>query len=190
MWSWVRRRAAQDAAPEVSRQEVVAERSAVQQVFKRSDGLREVRLYSQPTFYERSPGDWAPIDTAVSRDANGQSVLESAGNSWSTQFVPLASSSGGVRLVGPSTSLEVVPLGASPVAPQSMDGEPNAVRYPGAWANTDLEYRVLPTGVKEDIVLHSSSAPSRFEFALRGGSARLSADGTVVVITPGGGGGG
>jgi RHS repeat-associated protein len=157
----------------------VGDRSAFVRVFGRSDGLRDVEVSSVPVNFLRAPGDWEPIDTSVVADGTA-GVLRSSANAWTARFAPFDKTSG-VSVETDSGTLGMVPVGAAHVAPAKVDGDSSAVRYVGVWPSTDLEYHVVASGVKEDIVVGSAKSPGRFDYTLSGATAALSDAGGLVV---------
>ncbi len=65
--------------------------------------------------------------------------------------------------------LTFIPQGVSPVIGKIDEEEPDKVRYDNLWPNTSMTLKVVPGGIKEDIILHNSNAPSTFTFEVIGG---------------------
>jgi YD repeat-containing protein len=173
----------------VARTEVVSERAADRQVFDLSDGTREVVLYAEPRFFQDGAGAWQPIDTSVVPDEGAADGLRSAANSWTARFLRLDPASGGVRFDSGDASVGMRPVTSASVVPERDEDDPSVVVYRGVWPEADVQYTVRTAGVEEDVVLASSKAGARFDFALSGAVAapdgegvRLSADGGELVM--------
>ncbi|WP_270171663.1 hypothetical protein [Paenibacillus sp. SYP-B4298] len=65
--------------------------------------------------------------------------------------------------------LTFIPQGVSPVIGKIDEEEPDKIRYDNLWPNTSMTLKVVPGGIKEDIILHNSNAPSMFTFEVIGG---------------------
>jgi RHS repeat-associated protein len=132
-------------------------------VFELADGSLEWVAYSEPVAYAGPDGAWLLIDTTVRDDAARPGWLVSGANSWRAEFGP--SLAEGVVLVGPDgervVQRPVAAFGgraANLSAARRVTGS-NAVEYRDVWPGTDLRYTVLPTGLKEDIVVRERPAP-------------------------------
>jgi RHS repeat-associated protein len=107
--------------------------------------------------YAGPGGEWLLIDTAVRADAGRPGWLVSGANSWRAEFGP--SLADGVVSVKPDGDRIVQrPLAAfggraANVSVRPSVVEPNVVVYRDVWPGTDLRYTVLPTGLKEDVVV-------------------------------------
>ena len=73
------------------------------------------------------------------------------------------------------------PVGATP-ARAAKQGETGVV-YPDAFQHTDIEYALVPQGVKETLILKNRDAPTSYRFRLQ------PADGTVLALRARGDGG-
>jgi RHS repeat-associated protein len=179
------RAAPSDLAQESAGREIVGERTANSRVFRRPDGSRDVMLSTDPLNYESSPGRWKPIDTQVV--AAGATGLRSAANAWTARFEGLGEGRGGASITMPNgRAVGMAPRGAGAVAPAATEPEGSGVRYRDAWRSTDLEYTVLSSGVKEDIVLRSADALGRFPFAVAGATAAGDGHGGLKLSGPAG----
>jgi RHS repeat-associated protein len=122
-----------------------------------ADGSLEWVAYSDPVAFEGADGRWQLIDTTVRADPARFGWLVSGPNDWKAEFGP--SLAQGVVTVEPDGERIVQrPMAAfggraadSSVRPQII--EDNVVLYADVWPGTDLRYTVLPSGLKEDIVI-------------------------------------
>jgi RHS repeat-associated protein len=171
--------------PTVGGVELVSERKPDQQVFELPDGTLRVELHSEPVSFETAPGVWEDIDTGIVADEAAPGGFRSAANAWTARFAgDLAA--GGLRVENAAGAVALTPRGAGPSLAEVVPDQPSSVRYAGVWSETDLEYTVHSTGVKEDIVVRSSGAPHRFEFSLYGATASADDEGGLVLAGPAG----
>ncbi|HYS36732.1 MAG TPA: DNRLRE domain-containing protein [Pseudonocardiaceae bacterium] len=141
-------------------------------------------MYAGPKNYQAADGSWTPIDTTVTKGADGR-WRENA-NSLGVDFAGSADDPtlASVRLDG-SRAVGYGLQGAGAVVP-SVSG--STVTYPGIPPGTDLLLTTLATGVKESLVLHSADAATSWVFPLRlqGLTPRLESDGSVSFVDGGG----
>jgi RHS repeat-associated protein len=159
-------------------QEVVEERTSNRRVYRSAGGITEVELSTAPLTYEVAPGDRRLIDTAVVADGPAPADgYRSAANSWTAHFERIDGAAGGLSIDTQVGTVGLVPRAAAAVDPSAIADSANRVRYPEVWADVDVEYTVQATGVKEDIVIQSDAAASRFEFDIQGAAATADAGG-------------
>lgn len=124
------------------------------------DGSRSGQFFTQPEFRQVA-GGWLPIDTSLVTDAAGGvtspgSLVPLSFGVETGHLTGLALPSGPVtEAYTDSTTKAIVPS----VAGQSLT-------YRSIAPGTDLRVSVGNTGVKEDLLLQDSSAPSTFHFHL------------------------
>lgn len=167
--------------------EVVSERSAFTRSFATSTpGVLETRVYQAPVNFRRG-GKWVGIDTRLTEASSG--VLR---NGTSPVGLEVAADSNDPELVdldfGEGRSVSWAMNRASDV-PRSETA--TTARFSGLRPQVDLKLHSIRTGVKEEIILRSASAPRSFDFPLNltgltarmaGGSVELS---TVTARWPG-----
>jgi RHS repeat-associated protein len=159
--------------------EVLAQRDASKQVFRNPNGSYTARQYFAPQF-ERSGNTWKKINTAITANkpaskAAGQ-VSETtepsfvvAGNDWTIRFGASDAGSGMLRLQMGKDNVSFRPLGAARVLPTLLTrAGTQVVRYPDLWPDTDVEYYVTTTAVKENIILKTKKAAGRYQFSVQG----------------------
>ncbi|MFE6978426.1 LamG-like jellyroll fold domain-containing protein [Streptomyces sp. NPDC057682] len=152
--------------------------TATSDYFVNADGSTTVRHYAGRSNYKGADGGWKPIDTALTRDADGR--LQQAANSLDVEFAPDA---GDQQLAsvdfGGGRSLAYALRGAKKVS-ATVDAENNAT-YAGVLPDTDLLLSPLTEGFKERLVLRSKDAPHSWLFPLdvRGLTPRLAENGDV-----------
>src|SRR5262249_33216515 len=149
-----------------------------------------------PVNFKAPDGSWQAIDTRLQSDGHGGVVDPAAPGS--VHLGGTAASSPLARVGAARTSLSfvfgripqhdstnlVTPLPAPGVV--SGDGS-DTLTYSGAFANVDVRYQELATGVKEAIVLNTPLAPTlqpafRFTVNMAGLRAQTAADGTVQFV--------
>jgi hypothetical protein len=156
--------------------EIPSARTATTSTYLNPDGSRSLETGLLPLNYLDTSGNWQPINTSVVADPNVAGGFESAANAWTAHFAPLPAGLTVDTSNGPP--LQMSPTGTATVAPQvAEDG--HGVIYPNAWPGADLEYLVLPTSVKEEIVLHQRPASPSFAFTT--GSLGYSSSGAGLV---------
>jgi RHS repeat-associated protein len=160
------------AAPEP--QEVVSMRTATSETFRNADGSYETRLYSQPVFY-RSGDSWEPIDSSLIQSKASGFALENTANSFHARFK--SSLSKGFMQFDPSRGKASVSISLEKSDKPGMEKRgPDALVYEDARDDADLRYDVMPTGVKETVILQDSSAPSTYVFDIVPSGDDLTAD--------------
>jgi len=60
------------------------------------------------------------------------------------------------------------PVKASPAKAHPNPDQDNVLEYQDAWNDTDVTLQVLPTGIKETLILKSNEAPTTFRFEVTG----------------------
>jgi RHS repeat-associated protein len=153
--------------------ELPAERTTHTRTLANPDGTFTTHSFAAPIHYEDAEGDLQPIDlraVASSRDgvafetagapvttrlgtAAGDDVVTVVGGGHQVAFRPLKSTSHGA-------TDEVMPVVRAPRA----DG--TVVTYDEIYPGVDLRFTLLPSGVKEDLVLESAAAAADFAFAI------------------------
>lgn len=149
-----------------------------------ADGSRSLTTSPERINFENADGVWQPIDRRLKQDTDG--LLVNTADSWRVSFASLGE--GGVTVTdadGGTVSFTVD--GAKDVAAVlGKDGV--SVTYPDVSPGVDLRYTVLASGVKEDIVLKSSSADPSVAFRVDGGKVSLDPKtraGSIVTSTGG-----
>jgi RHS repeat-associated protein len=132
-----------------------------------SSGLVTKQVWSEPAF-RHSGSAWLPIDTTLTTTASGSFPINADktvrpihfGNQ-AGQLIQVDLDKGPVTLSAPSLTIS---------AP-SISG--NQIVYAEVGNGVDLNYRVLPGGIKEQIVLHSATAPTTYTFHLADPAGQL-----------------
>ena len=134
-----------------------------------ADGKGTAELYTQPAF-RRSAGGWVEVDSTLRRTPHADQPVVAEGALRPVRFgasaeriVELGLDQGPVTLSSPNLNLGQPSLEAS------------TVTYNDVAPDTDLRYVVGNDGVKEELVLHSASAPRSFTFHLADPSGQLGA---------------
>lgn len=133
--------------------ELVERRTAFSRSFRRSDGLVDVKVASEPVAYDAGGGAFKLIDTAVRRSGVR---LVADGNSFKVSF---GDSSEGVSVLLPSGEK----VGSRPalldgvVPPRAVEAEvdgadSSVVWYRQVWPGVDIRYTVRVAGLSEDVV--------------------------------------
>ena len=160
--------------------EIIDARTETSNDFQQPDGTIRTEVHSGPVNYQDDSGSWLPIDTTLRTDgapgtytsdrARTEAIFSSDGES-----APVGVERDGVQL-----SIDL--LGAEERMPLAIGG---SARYMGVAAGADLLYECLPSGVKQTLILASSSSPSsyRFHMAVDSGMLRRAANGSYALST-------
>jgi RHS repeat-associated protein len=140
--------------------EVVGERTATSQTFRRPDGALETRIFESPVNYLDEEGKWQPIEEGF-EEAQGGGV-ENGANSFRLSL-PEYLEEDPVRISqdGEWVSTQLL---ASSLDPVELDGE--SVGYESSDGGTTFEFTGLPSGLKENIEIAGPGRPSTFHFEL------------------------
>lgn len=147
-------------------QSVVSSRKARSTDYLNPDGSHTAVLADHSVNYLAPDATYQPIDSSLVPDAELSGGLINSANSWRVHF---ASTTYGVTFDTASGSVGMTPQGSAAVVP-TKTGDGTSVRYPNAWANADLDYTVVDTGVKESVMLKGPGAGTSFSFAIRTGT--------------------
>jgi len=179
-------------------EEVVDKRTATTQTFRNEDGSFTQKQFSRPKFFKKE-GKWQSIDTSIVEDKNaGDSgnifgralgevqswatstdTLTIKENEWQARFAPSDAEQGMVRIKKGESQITFTPVGANkkvkPVVKTDTNGE-QTVYYYNIWPGVDLEYAVMSTELKENIVLKNKNATNNFTFEISGGQLTKAKD--------------
>lgn len=144
---------------------------------RNSNGSTTVDVHLDPT-YRQSNGRWTTIDPSVHATGRPAQPLAAENALWP------------VRFGASGSDMMELELDKGPVILSSADlsvGQPSSSQDGATYANVasgaDLSYRVTSSGVTEELVLNSPSAPRSFTFHLADPSKQL---GTVSRAPDGG----
>jgi RHS repeat-associated protein len=166
--------------------ELPGQRTATSKVFELEDGRLQSELSVAPVHY-RDGDRWDEIDTRLRPASGGGFALENVSNSVASRFG--ASSD---RLLQIDHGDRQVTLGLPGATRRATpDQAADVVRYRGLLGDADVEYQVIPGGVKESIVLDAppEEGDAQFTFALglRGLEAHEADDGSIGLYAKGSG---
>lgn len=130
-------------------------------------GLVTRQIYSQPAF-RRSGSTWVPIDTKVAVTSGTQLAATEVGGVKPVHF---GSDSG--QLVQFDLDGGPITLSASGLTVTAPSLAGNQVLYAGVAPDTDLQYRTLPAGIKEELILKSALSPTAYVFHLADPTGQL-----------------
>ncbi len=191
-------------------EEVVSLRGEYEKHFLCEDGTYLVATYPEPVHYAQD-GEWVEIDNTL-QPAPGSSaayaVVENRDGLFDIAFsenpadplvtmqsegytlswdVDAAQPQAAVFAAAPADEARTLTVLEAPDAsavelPETVADTTAAVQIDTALPEVSLQYTVLPRGVKEDILLHSRSAPASYTvtFRTQGLAAQLQEDDTVV----------
>jgi YD repeat-containing protein len=152
-----------DTDPE---REVVELRGARSKTFERADGSFETRLTRQSQHWlDRASGEWEEIDSSLVASTKAGVGWESGANRFTVELAE-QSKEGLVSFVSHGKRMGFSLEGAVPGRSGAKDAT-SAVVYRGVYPDVDVEYAVLPDGLKETIVLRKPGAPASYTVRLR-----------------------
>ncbi len=128
-------------------------------VFKDSENMRTMRVYSHPVKYTDKDGNTKDITLDIQSRAEGG--FETKDNSIKTTFG--AKLSDGIRLQSEDVDIKLIPANSLNQATLSEDSK--TVSYT-LDTKTTLEYSLTYTGFKEDIVVNEYTGQTEYEFLL------------------------
>ncbi len=158
-------------------EELANRRTATSNTYRLADGSLQTEIFQAPVNYRDAEGEWEPIDERLREAPDGR--LTNAANSFDLDL-PAEMGAGAVRLSDEGEWLSYRLLGA----------ETEAAEVEGATASyeagngSSFELRSLAEGLKEEITLENTLAPSlyRFELDLSAGlTPSLEEDGSIKI---------
>ena len=150
--------------------ELVELRSAKTKTVREPDGSLKTTLSQQSLHYfDDADEKWKEIDASFTTSLKQDTEWESGKNRFSVElaatskegFLTFRTAQGAVSL-----SLE------DGVAVDGLKAKENTVIFKDALPDVDLEYAVLPDGLKESIVLRKPGAPSEYRFRIAPGAGQ------------------
>jgi RHS repeat-associated protein len=164
--------------------EVPGLRSATSSTFVQADGSYKTSISAVPIHYRDGRGHWRDIDSSlVTSSATGYGWA-SAANSFHVDFANSADS-GLVAFDSGAGARFTLALDGAQAAAAAKSGS-DGIQFKNVLSAVDLDYRLLPEGLKENLVLNNATAPASYRFTLRvtQGAERLKAlaqpDGSVA----------
>jgi len=164
--------------------EVSGLRSATTSTWVNPDGSRRLEASSSRRNVPDAQGGLVPVQVALARQGDG---------SWRPGAHPLSprfAAVGGPSALAVGTAAGGVSYGLVGGAPtRAKQTASDTLVYPSVAAGTDLEYQVLPDGVKETLILTGPTAVPvnglwQYRFDAPGLTAEQAADGTIVFRDP------
>jgi F5/8 type C domain len=143
--------------------EVPGLRTRTSRTYRNADGTRVAHVFTSSVNYRGRDGRWQRIDSALVGSGRSGYALRNAANRFSLHL-PARLEGEPVRFESGDAWIEFALEGARGGAPV-VEGA--VARYRDALPDVDLTYEVQQDGVKENVVLDSPSAPSRYVFTLR-----------------------
>ncbi len=141
----------------ISTKEIGEKRTSTTKVFKNPDNTRTSVIYASPLHYQSADGKWRTISTKI-KDLEVREAPFKIKFGINPRF----------QFTMVNTTVEFIPQLAASVKGEVKE---NQITYPGVFNATDLKYTILPTKVKEEIILNDSSAPNVFIFEVKSNKA-------------------
>jgi RHS repeat-associated protein len=160
-WDGAGARAAKPTQPE---REVTELRSARTKTIRQPDGSLKTILSQQSLhFLERQSKAWRDIDASFAASTTQDAKWRSGKNRFS---VSLAEETKAGFLTFDSAGGSITLSLADATIAKGLKTKDNTVVFKEALKDVDLEYVVLPDGLKENIVLKKAGAPNEYRFRL------------------------
>ncbi len=165
------------------RKELKEKRTQNSKTFMDNKGKKSQLIFADRVHFKGQSGRWEDIDNTVtelnqgSPRAAGMSAFKyiNSANDYSAMFSGNGTPSVAFGYKG--TRMTFSPEGANDSIPLV---EGNAVLYPGIFEGTDLEYRVLNSRLKEDIILNKYTGKTSFAFSIKTEGLNLVQEGSVI----------
>ncbi|MFK4806761.1 PA14 domain-containing protein [Microbacterium sp. ZW CA_36] len=119
-------------------------------IFRRDDGSVVRRVSPEPENYLNDENRWVPISTEVTATADGFEVQD---HPLEPQFAEKANADEAVAVTDAGHEVTLTPIGLAGSAGKELTGDRDGVRYANVQPNTDLEYEIEATQVKETLIL-------------------------------------
>lgn len=145
-----------------------------------ASGTATTDIYEFPINYQAPDGSWAPIDNTLEASTDSGYAWSNTAASYDLD-IPNDLSQAPIRVSEGGDAVSFSLQGATGVG--TAAGE--EATFPGVAPATSLEYRAVNTGLKEEIILDSVSAPATFTFDLQttpGLTAQTAADGGIDFV--------
>jgi RHS repeat-associated protein len=143
--------------------EIVEKRTEDSKHYELSDGTLRAEIHDGPIHYRTAPDSpWEDIVTGLA-PTETPGTFRSKATPAKVEIGPQAGGESPVRIERDGWAIGIDMLGTAERAPLAFGSK---ARYIGVAKDADLEYEVLPGGLKETVVLNSADAPAAFSFAL------------------------
>jgi len=159
----------------------VIERGRNYTKYRLDDGRIQQVITPHPQNYEYAAGDWRPIDCTPAPDNSVPGFDHSVTKApYRFRFPKVSPQPYRVE----TRRGQYIQYRAQGVNAVRGTIERNKVTYAGTWTDADLVLVAVPEGVKEQIVLHSLSAPTTysFEVKLKGLTLQEEPDGSITLL--------
>ena len=166
----------------VVEEELVGRRQADTKYFRMSDGTYLAARYATPVHFEDAAGTWQQYDNSL-KESDDPTELQNTLSDKDVRLSKKAKQNKMIRLsigdyevawgfdkINNSPMSVVEPAETDPNDPTVLTKITQEVWYRDVYPSVDLQYFVLPTGIKENIVLTDASAQNVFtqQYTLKG----------------------
>lgn len=143
--------------------ELPEQRTATSRTERNADGTFTTTVFAEPIHYRGADGAWNKIDNELVDAAADQTYRwHNAANSFDVRFREQLGDDF-LRFDPGGGAVTLSLQGAAAAVGKARGPE---VGYARALPQVDLDYEVVPTGVKETLTLHQPGAPNRYQFRL------------------------
>ncbi|MBO5097053.1 MAG: DNRLRE domain-containing protein [Agathobacter sp.] len=147
-------------------------------VFKNADGTRTQYIFDYPVKYKDKDGKIKDSSLKIKENNSGKYKFQTEAG-VSTAMFP-TSMQEGIVLEGNDTQIRMVLHNVKSVHPKRLDEETISYKYD---AHTTVEYSLTYTGFKEDIVVHTYTGQTEYDFTLYTGGLELKEiDGSFYIV--------
>ena len=142
--------------------EVTSARTATSQTYANPDGTRTTFYNAAPIFAQRTNGQWTPIDETLIPDGNGR--LQAVTGDTAASLATSGNQTLSTLTLDSTHSASFSLAGAAGTDYPALSG--STATYASILPNTDLSLTAQAGGVNEDIILHSATSPTTYDFPL------------------------
>lgn len=166
--------AAPQQAPKPERRELEQNRTLTSKTYQNPDGTLTAEVSQAPVHYKDSDGKLKDIKTGVSDDGQGNlQATETYAKPKLKKKIDSDGSFGSFSVAGRDVALKIT--NAQDVGKKKSSVEDKGLTYVDVFNAVDLEYKVLPNGLKENIRLKNSNAQTDYSFDLSLDNAKATA---------------
>lgn len=159
------------AQPTGAIRELVERRTATSKHWQNADGSVTSEVFSGPIHYKDTDGAWKDIDTTIGDSARTGFACAVLKNPVKVHF---SGNAAGWQAMETDEGMFLLAARGA-VSPGRRTADRRSIIYSDVWPSVDLKYQVIPTGIKEDIILRQQPATAAsFQFVANTGGLQPS----------------
>ncbi|HEX2296591.1 MAG TPA: DNRLRE domain-containing protein [Actinomycetota bacterium] len=147
---------------EPARPELVGRRTQTSKTYLNPDGTLTTTLFSGPVHYDDGRGNWEEIQDELVPTDSGPFAIRNGKNAFDVAFKPDVEE-GFLRFGTGQATFDFTLEGAARAGAQNRG---RGVSYGDVMPGVDLEYELLPDGLKETLVLRGPNVPTTYRFVM------------------------